>query len=347
LDQRQQQLARWVSTQLQAQWRVKIDTALSLTPVSGDASFRRYFRVNVGGRRFICVDAPVQQEASQPFVAIAKAWLAAGIAVPEVYAQDLCQGFLLLSDLGDTLLLERLDASSADTLYRQALRTLIRIQQTDSPPGYPLPHYTKTLLMAEMQLCTEWFLQRLLRLTLAPAEKTLLAAHYQQLTGSALAQPQVVVHRDYHSRNLMCLPTGELGVIDFQDAVIGPITYDLVSLLRDCYIDWPAVKEQRWVKVYIALAQQAGVCGAVDYTVVKRWFDLMGMQRQIKCVGIFSRLYLRDAKPGYLKDIPRTFGYLRSVAASYPEFAGFHQWLEQRVVPAMANCQELFGAIGV
>ena len=166
---------------------------------------------------------------------------------------------------------------------------------------------------------------------------------YRILVENALAQPQVAVHRDYHSRNLMHLADGSLGVLDFQDAVIGPLTYDLVSLIRDCYINWPAAKEEQWIREFIALAQEARIIGAIEYPVVKRWFDLMGMQRQIKCVGIFSRLFLRDGKPGYLQDIPRTFNYLKSVSENYPEFAPFNQWLEQRVIPAMASCPRLPG----
>lgn len=346
MDQRQQSLARWVTSQLKARSLVQSDDILPLTPVSGDASFRCYFRAAVGGHTYIAMDAPPEKEDSSPFVAIAKSWFAAGVPVPEIYAEDLTLGFMLLSDMGDTLYLDKLEETSADALYQQALETLIKIQQCRKIENYPLPPYDEERLVAEMQLCPDWFLTQLLGLELSRDERRLLEEVYGILVASALEQPQVAVHRDYHSRNLMLPANGPIGVLDFQDAVLGPVTYDLVSLIRDCYIDWPAHREEKWIREFMAMAQDAGVIGEIDYPQFKCWFDWMGMQRQIKCVGIFSRLYLRDGKPGYLKDIPRTFSYLKSVAESYPEFDRFNRWLEARVVPAMASCAYLQGTPG-
>ncbi len=264
--------------------------------------------------------------------------------MPEIVACDLEQGFMLLSDMGDTLYLDQLDSGSADLLYLQALQTMVKIQQCSKVEGYRLPAYDQARLITEMRLCPEWFFTQLLGLELSDTEYRTLSDAYQILVASALEQPQVCVHRDYHSRNLMLLPDQSIGVLDFQDAVLGPISYDLVSLIRDCYISWPQDKEEQWIKAYLQLAQQAQLIQDIDYPQFKRWFDWMGMQRQIKCVGIFSRLYLRDGKSGYLKDIPRTFSYLKSVCESYPEFSLLNQWLDKKVVPAMQNCHLLLAA---
>jgi len=341
LDQRQQQLASWVTAQLKEKALVQSDAILPLTPVSGDASFRRYFRATTNGRSYIAMDAPPEKENSAPFVAIAKSWFAAGVPVPEIYAADLRQGFMLLSDMGDVLYLNRLTAQSAEALYQQALQTLIQIQSCRHIKEYELPHYNEERLTAEMELCPEWFFSKLLGLRLALAEQKMLSAIFETLVFSALEQPQVCVHRDYHSRNLMLLQDGSVGVLDFQDAVLGPVTYDLVSLIRDCYISWPAQQEEKWIKQYLLLAERAKLIQNVEYAQFKGWFDWMGLQRHIKCVGIFSRLYLRDGKVGYLNDIPRTFSYLKAVCAAYPQFAEFNQWLDDKVVPAMANCTDL------
>jgi len=315
----------------------------SLKTVSGDASFRRYFRTQVlsSGCSLIAVDAPAEKEDSRPFVAISQAWLKGGIDVPEVIAVDLEEGFMLLSDLGDDVYLPQL-SENADVLYPHAIAALVRLQQCAMPKDYQLPIYDAEKLQQEMGLCSEWFLTQLLGLELGVKEKQCLNDVFGRLVGSAQAQPQVCVHRDYHSRNLMVLSNAqgksEVGVLDFQDAVIGPVTYDLVSLLRDCYISWPAEQEAKWIANYMRLASQQGVWQSVDepsYAQFKRWFEWMGLQRHIKCVGIFSRLYLRDGKTGYLQDIPRTFAYLKRVSEQYSEFGEFNDWLDNVVVPAM------------
>jgi aminoglycoside/choline kinase family phosphotransferase len=337
LDQRKDLLARWVTEQLQQSQRYPGNQPLGLDAVSGDASFRRYFRARVGSDTFIAVDAPPETEDSAAFVAIARNWRAAGIPVPEILATDLERGLMLQGDFGDVLYLDRLAAESADSLYRPALSTLIQIQRCQTIEGYRLPLYDREALAREMSLCPDWFLTRLLGLELSDTERAMLQAVFDVIAERAVGQPQVCVHRDYHSRNLMLPAAGGLGVLDFQGAVIGPVTYDLASLLRDCYISWSAARERSWVEAYLELATRSGIMPATPYEEFKQSFDWMGLQRHLKCVGIFSRLYLRDDKPGYLHDIPRTFRYLKLVCARYPEFAVFDQWLDARVIPAMAE----------
>ena len=335
VDQRQQQLQHWVVTAF-TQLGIDLDPDWRLETVSGDASFRRYFRVYSHNLSWIAVDAPPEKEDSHSFVDIARAWEPLEIHAPKVHLADLEQGFMLLSDLGDLLYLDRLDANSADLLYGQALQTLTHIQQCRSVLGARLPSYDRALLQREMLLFSDWFLGQQLEMHLTSYEQKLLESLFESLIVSALSQPQVCVHRDYHSRNLMVIEGSAPGVIDFQDAVMGPITYDLVSLLRDCYIAWPEPQVEAWALDYAALAQKARLMEAVSPQRFLGWFDRMGMQRHLKAIGIFSRLNIRDAKPAYLKDIPRTLNYLRQAASRYPEYAEFDSWLTQRVIPAMA-----------
>ena len=350
MDHREAALAEWVVAQLQQLELYQHGHSAMLVAVSGDASFRRYFRTVAlpSGETLIAVDAPADKEDSRPFVAIAGAWLEQGVHVPEVLAADFELGFMLLSDLGDDLFLPQLE-KHADALYQAALGELVTIQRSAAPHDYVLPVYDADKLGQEMQLCPDWFFAQLLGLELSSAQTQVLHDVFGKLVASALEQQQVCVHRDYHSRNLMTLANGHVGVLDFQDAVVGPITYDLVSLLRDCYIGWSDECEEKWLGDYLQLSLQYGLWQQVDmpeYDVFKRWFDWMGMQRHIKCVGIFSRLYLRDGKAGYLQDIPRTFGYIKKVCAQYPEFAEFNDWLEKVVVPAMQACPYFAGSDG-
>lgn len=282
--------------------------------ISGDASFRRYFRLQSGHGARVLVDADPQHEDNEAFVKIAKAVKATGVVVPEVYSVDFEHGFLLLSDLGDALLLPALNANSVESLYTAAVETLLRMQTTQCD----LPRYDATKLFAEMALFDEWFLSKLLNVEFDFD----LQSVYRKLVDSALEQPSVFVHRDYHSRNLMMLDNNAMGVLDFQDAVHGPITYDLVSLLRDCYIDWPQAMVDSFVQQYHRLS----VCD-VDLQTFQRWFDWMGLQRHLKCVGIFSRLNLRDGKLGYMADIPRVLNYIAKVAQKYPELFEFHSFI--------------------
>lgn len=330
MGERRQLLSQWVLEQAEQRQLRLISTGLE--PVSGDASFRRYFRVRGAGGSWIAVDAPPEKENSEPFVRIARLWHRAGIPVPTLIATDLAQGFMLLEDFGNQLLLPALGDETVDRLYKQAMALL---QQIQAVPADTLPAYDEALLQREMGLFSEWFIERLLGLELTENEAADLQQVRAALAASALQQPQVSVHRDYHARNLMLLEDGALGVIDFQDAVRGPVTYDLVSLLRDAYIRWPDRAVAHWVEEFRqALLRRGGAVAETDRFLSQ--FEYMGMQRQLKVLGIFSRLYLRDGKSGYLADMPRTLGYLYRAAARHPAMAALHELLAQRVLPAMA-----------
>lgn len=334
MDPRLRELKLWVEQTfndlglaLSDQWQCEM--------VSGDASFRRYFRVLDRGRSWIAVDAPPEKEDSRPFVAVAQAWLPLGVAVPEIEAVDLEQGFMLLEDLGDVQYLGELNADSADQLYEMAFQQLVKIQSCRDLDGEALPPYDYAMLDREVLLFRDWFLKELLGLELSEAEERQLRDLFELLIGTALEQPQVCVHRDYHSRNLMLCDQERIGVIDFQDAVMGPVTYDLVSLLRDCYIAWPDERLEIWTASFVERIRHIDGMGDVPPEQFRRWFDLMGMQRHLKAVGIFARLKIRDGKAGYLPDIPRTFGYLLKVGAQYPQTQVTIDWLRARVVPQM------------
>ncbi len=311
---------------------------VTLVPASGDASFRRYFRVVGAARSYIAVDAPPEREDSRPFVDIARRFHGLGLNVPEVFEADFERGLLLVSDLGTRDYLTALDETTADRLYGDALGALLVIQAC-GPCADELPPYDRGLLMREMQLFPDWFLTRHLEMTLSAAERQLLAHAFERLADAALEQPQVCVHRDFHSRNLLVTERHNPGILDFQDAVIGPVTYDLVSLLRDAYIEWPRECVESWALGYHDLALHSGVLrdtdSPEDQARFLRWFDWMGVQRQLKVAGIFARLYHRDAKAGYLADIPRTLGYLRDATARYDQLRDLHEFVESRVVPAM------------
>lgn len=332
-DDRLRALCCWLKEEL------RLDVA-SLQPASSDASFRRYFRASVGDQTYIAMDAPPSHEDVRPFIRIAEMLVAAGVQAPRIHAQDANQGFLLLCDFGSHSYLDRLNEKSVDALYHDALASLLRMQQNISAQSSQLPPYDNALLRNEMNLFRDWFLGRLLGLNLTDAEDRLLDRTWQSLIDSALEQPRVCVHRDYHSRNLMVTERDNPGVLDFQDAVVGPVTYDLVSLLRDCYIAWPSARVQSWVAKFHSSARDAGVIGNVSLDEFQRWFDLMGLQRHLKAIGIFSRLKLRDGKFGYIADIPRTLGYVQEISRNYPEFAEFCNFLENRVQPAFVGVVE-------
>lgn len=329
MPERLEALKRWLETELSFR-------EYTLTPASADASFRRYFRVTHEGASYIVMDAPPDREDTRPFIAVSKLFADVGLNVPEVIDADPGQGYLLLTDLGSRPYLEALDEGSVERLYGDALGALAGIQ-TCSPAAGMLPDYDRGLLLREMELFREWLLGTHLGLSLNAAQSALLDAVFTQLADSALAQPRVCVHRDYHSRNLMVTRRNNPGILDFQDAVMGPVTYDLVSLLRDCYIQWPRERVEDWALGYHELALQSGILRAAHESPEQflHWFDLMGMQRHLKAAGIFARLYHRDGKPGYLADIPRTLGYVTEVAARYPGLAGFGSYVEQQVLPAL------------
>ncbi|MCB1758984.1 MAG: phosphotransferase [Gammaproteobacteria bacterium] len=301
----------------------------------GDASFRRYFRVEGGsGERWIAMDAPPEKEQSDTFVEIAERLAAHGLHVPRIHAKSLAQGFLLLEDLGSVHYLDALDERSAGTLYGDALAALATIQSC--VPNADLPPYDRAMLMREMALFREWLLERMLGLSLDQGEAAALDRICALLADNALAQPTVCVLRDYHSRNLMVCDSANPGILDFQDAVNGPVTYDLVSLLRDCYIAWPRARVRQWAWEYFDLACRSGILRSADKPAFQRWFDLMGVQRHLKAAGIFARLDARDGKPGYLKDIPRTLEYVLQLEDEYPELATLCRLIE-RVLVALAR----------
>lgn len=303
-----------------------------IAPASSDASFRRYFRVWYDGRTRIVMDAPPDKEDCRPFVAIAQAMRGLGLNVPEVLTGDLDRGLLLLTDLGNRQYLAELDARSVHGLYGDALDTLARLQAGGDPGSPLLPPYDSALLHRELDLFRDWFLERLLGLDLREDERQVLDHAFALLADNALEQPRVWVHRDYHSRNLMVTDPDNPGVLDFQDAVVGAVTYDLVSLLRDCYIAWPRGQVESWALAHRDRLRALGMSGLDDAGQFLRWFDLMGVQRHLKAIGIFARLNLRDGKPGYLRDIPRTLNYVLAVADRYPDLAGLRVLLLERGV---------------
>jgi N-acetylmuramate 1-kinase len=318
----------------------------TIEPASADASFRRYFRVTRGADTYVVMDAPPAKENVEPFVNVARMLASINLNVPIVLAKDMEQGFLLLSDLGSRQYLDELRAErNVDGLYDDALAALVTLQTAGASAGRGLPRYDRALLLREMELFPEWFLGRHLGGTLGDDERALLERLFDTLVGAALAQPQTFVHRDYHSRNLLvCVGRENPGILDFQDAVYGPVTYDAVSLLKDAYIAWPAARVRGWLLKYRQQLAQAGFAVPGEAADFVRWFDLMGLQRHIKVLGIFARLYYRDGKAGYLKDLPLTLDYTRAAAAAYPETAEFAAFLTARVAPQFAAAQARVGA---
>jgi aminoglycoside/choline kinase family phosphotransferase len=297
-----------------------------LSAASEDASFRSYLRLETDAESLIIMDAPPAKESCTQFVAVAQKLCDAGLSAPEIIARYPDEGFLVLTDFGGSDYLSQLNPETEGSLYGDALAALLRMQTRIDAAD--LPSYDEALLNREMDLFHDWFLGKLLGISLDPGQQAIWQSIKQVLVENALAQPQVFVHRDYHSRNLMKLETGNPGILDFQDAVKGPVTYDLVSLLRDCYIDWPPLRVDQLALDYYEFAR---VNDLVDVKAAQfmRWFNLMGMQRHLKAIGIFSRLKLRDGKSGYLKDIPRTLEYLRQVSADEMSMLGLFTMIEQ------------------
>ena len=330
-DARLVQLQSWLSSVLD-------NSNLQIEPASADASFRRYFRASHAGETWIVMDAPPEKEDCKPFIRVAEALLPLGLHVPEILQSDLDQGFLLLSDLGSQSYLDVLNDENVQRLYGDAMGALL-ILQACGPGVDSLPPYDETLLRREMELFREWYLKRHLGLDLSGTEQDMLDRVFTHLVVSALEQPRVAVHRDYHSRNLMLSEAHNPGILDFQDAVFGPVTYDLVSLLRDCYIRWPRSQVENWVLGYHELATQSGILQSVAEEQFLGWFDRMGVQRHLKATGIFARLHHRDNKPGYLQDIPRTLSYVRDVSAQYAELQPLYDFLQQKVMPQLESAE--------
>jgi len=307
-------------------------TILAFEPASSDASFRRYFRVKTSSGQFIVMDAPPDKENIESFIKVADLMSNAQVNVPTIFHINLTDGFLLLEDFGPTCFLDRLNTDNAEALYQTAFESLLKLQTQVLAQNSTLPCYDEQLLKRELGIFDQWFLGQFLDLQLPEYIKN---SVYNLLINSAMEQPVTCVHRDYHSRNLMVLSTNSPGILDFQDAVIGPITYDLVSLLRDCYIAWPDYRIDYWMTQYYQRLMQAGLV-ACDLAQFTRWFDLMGMQRHLKAIGIFSRLHLRDGKSNYLKDIPRTLNYVKSQALRYPELSDFSRFLNEQILPVLS-----------
>lgn len=322
-DLRQKQLQDWINQQTKF-------TCDKLEMVFGDASFRRYFRFNSNGLSIIAVDAPPQFEDSHRFVEVSERYLDAGIPVPSVLEVDYSLGFYCQDDFGDRQFSEVVSAENASSMYQKALSFLPVIQTCEQTRSGPLPEFNKSLLEAEFYLFSHWLVNVHLELTLSHQESQILVETFARLQKVFLTQPQAGMHRDYHSRNLMLLENDNIGIIDFQDAVTGPITYDAVSLLRDCYKVWPNPLVIKILKTF-----HGTYYSQHSWEEFKYWFDMVGLQRHIKASGIFARLSHRDGKDGYLKDVPRTLDYLISVGGGYPELTAFVQLVEQKIKPAM------------
>ncbi|MBL6749190.1 MAG: phosphotransferase [Nevskia sp.] len=305
----------------------------AFAPASADASFRRYFRLCHGGGSWIVMDAPPEREDCRPFLKVAALLADAGVHVPRVHAQDLERGFLLLSDLGTQTFLDVLRPDNADALFDAAIDALVLWQRASRPRQ--LPPYDAALLRRELALFPDWYLQLHRGVSLAPAERAELEAVFDRLVADALAQPQGYVHRDYMPRNLMHSSPNP-GVLDFQDAVYGPLAYDAVSLFRDAFLSWPAERVQAWLGRYHRRATGAGVPLA-DWASFRRQCDLIGLQRHLKVLGIFARLTLRDGKPRYLADTPRFVRYVMEVAPRYTELAPLAALFERHVLPGLGQ----------
>ena len=320
---------------------------LRLERASADASFRRYFRVwRPSGATAVVMDAPPDKESIAPYLHIGSLLRSCGVHVPEVEAADAARGFLLLEDLGNTHMLARLGVGDdPDVLYGDALAALGLIQLHGGAAIGELAPYGAEALEREMRLLPNWFCERHLGLALSAEDGALLTETFDFLVREALAQPVVFVHRDYHSRNLMVTAERSPGIIDFQDALAGPIGYDLVSLLKDCYIAWPRERVHSWLYDYRARLAAAGAEVGTDDREFLRWFELAGLQRHLKVLGIFCRLWYRDGKREYLADLPLTLEYVRGTAAAYPELRRFSAWVEAALVPELkaANSREFAG----
>ncbi len=309
----------------------------SFSVVAGDASNRRYFRLDTGVSTYIVAEAPPATEKNEAFVAVRNILADAGVAVPSIIGVDYERGYLLQGDLGSHTLLPALNTTTVDSHYKTAFAILDKMAKIDTQ-SLDLGSYDAALLNEELGRFPAWFVEELLNCPLDEEDRGVIERLNRRLVDSALEQPRVLVHRDFHSRNMLLDDSGGLSLIDFQDAVVGPVTYDLVSLLRDCYIRWPAQQVEQWALSYRA---QLAALADVDEAMFVRWFDWMGLQRHIKVLGTFARLHLRDGKPGYLDDLPMVVAYAREILQKYsvsePEFQQFLAWFQQRLSPLIAS----------
>lgn len=313
------------------------NTNYKVTALAGDASHRRYYRININDNTKIVMDAPPNKVKIDSFIEISHKLKSANICVPNIYNINRSQGFLLLDDFGDELFLQSAISKNADTLYHEALLTLIDIQKC-SNYGNDLLEFNKEVMLDELQLFKVWFVQKYLDLDLKDDENQIIKDTFNFLIESIYEQPQVFIHRDYHSRNLMLIPNDnneiKLGIIDYQDAMCGPFTYDLVSLLKDCYIQWPYEKITTWLKYFYN-----HISFEHNYSLDKftEAFNLCGLQRHLKVLGIFVRLHLRDNKPNYLSHLPLTFNYIMTCLECYNELKAFQELMQKKIQPYFLN----------
>jgi aminoglycoside/choline kinase family phosphotransferase len=319
-----------------------------IEPASSDASFRRYFRVFSQGGTHVVMDAPPGREDVRPYLNVTVMLETAGVHVPRVFEWDVDRGLILLEDLGTRPYLPALKTDGdADLLYRDALEALADIQVRGRESAFQLPPYDREVLVREMALMPEWFCARHLQLELTRAQGEMLTGAFEFLVAEALAQPQVFVHRDYHSRNLLITKERNPGVIDFQDALRGPVGYDLVSLLKDCYISWPRARVEGWVREYrLMVHERASRSAGANDAQMLYWFDVIGIQRHLKVLGIFARLWYRDGKSGYLNDLPLTLRYVVDACARFPALQGLREFLIEHAQSGLplANARELKAA---
>lgn len=321
----------WLMQALNTQG-VADDSTLTIETLPGDASFRNYFRIRTKHNNYLLMDAPPDLENTHSFVHIAKAYHTHTIRTPEIFAHNLEQGFLLLEDFGTQLLADVLQRENASVWYRLCYQELPKIQQCVQVQNHVLPSFIEDLLENELEQFKQWVVIQFAHIHFSHEEEQYWQNTVQQIKAVCAEQPQVGVHRDYHSRNLMILPPHTIGIIDFQDAVIGPLTYDLVSLLRDCYIDWPKDQVTGWRDDYYHTLSDTKAFSRDQF---QRWFDWQGLQRHLKALFIFCRKYLRDGSPNYLSAIPRTLRYCIDESAPYPELAWLHHFLQNRLAEVL------------
>ncbi len=306
-----------------------------IEPLITEASKRQFYRVQVGSKTWVVMDSPPKEEPLGPFLAVAQAMYQGGLNAPEILATDMEQGFVLMSDLGDTMYSQALGDSSMTRLYQDAIDALIQLHQLPLLQGkYVLPQFDAAFIKQELGYFHQWFLTKHLGLSLTQGNEVGLALAYDTMIAMAEAQPQVFTHRDYHSRNLILHPQRP-GIVDVQDAVIGPLVYDLVSLLKDCYVKWPTERITPLVHYFYMQAENNQLLQPMPFKDFLAWFDWMGMQRHLKVLGIFSRLHHRDGKSHYLNHLPRIIEYVTEVSANYPASLPLHQFFVSTVQPAM------------
>lgn len=310
-------------------------TECRIEPLITEASKRQFYRVQIGSQTWVVMDSPPKEEPLGPFLAVAHAMYEGGLNAPEILATDRERGFVLMTDLGDTMYSQALNDSNMTRLYQSAIDALIQLHQLPRPQGeYVLPQFDVAFIQQELSYFHQWFLTTHLDISLTEADHAGLVLAYDTMIATAKAQPQVFIHRDYHSRNLILQPERP-GIVDVQDAVIGPLVYDLVSLLKDCYIKWPAERVTPLVHYFQMQAENNHLLQPMPFKDFLAWFDWMGMQRHLKVLGIFARLHHRDGKSQYLNHIPRIIEYLTEVSANYPASLSLHQFFVSTVQPAM------------